>query len=94
MSSRTQTSEVLLRWKYVRQAVRRALYILEQFTISEADISYRRPQLHQLRLVRNTSGGNNVNNFSEIAPTREITTKIEKIFLFSSVAMSIFLKWA
>jgi len=36
MSSRTQTTEVLLRWKYVRQAVGRALYTLEQFTISEA----------------------------------------------------------
>jgi len=31
MSSRTQTTEVFLRWKYVRQA--RALYTLEQFTI-------------------------------------------------------------
>ena len=38
MSSRTQTTEVLLRWKYVRQAVARALYTLEQFTISEAEI--------------------------------------------------------
>ena len=38
MSSRMQTTEVLLRWKYVRQAVGRALYILEQFTISEAKI--------------------------------------------------------
>jgi len=36
MSSRTQTTEVLLAWKYVRQAVGRALYTLEQFTISEA----------------------------------------------------------
>ena len=36
MSSRTQTTEVLLRWKYVRQAVGRALYSLEQFTISGA----------------------------------------------------------
>jgi len=38
MSSGTQTTEVLLRWKYVRQAVQRALYTLEQFTISEAKI--------------------------------------------------------
>ena len=37
MSSRTQTTEVLLGWKYVRQAVGRALYTLEQFTISEAN---------------------------------------------------------
>ena len=36
MSSRTQTTEVLLRCKYVRQAVGRALYTIEQFTISEA----------------------------------------------------------
>jgi len=38
MSSRTQTTEVLLRWKCVTQAVGRALYTLEQFTISEAKI--------------------------------------------------------
>jgi len=38
MSSRTQTTEVLLRWKYVRQAAERALYTLEQFTISDAKI--------------------------------------------------------
>jgi len=38
MSSGTQTTEVLLRWKYVRQAVGRALYNLEQFTISEPKI--------------------------------------------------------
>ena len=38
MSSRTQTTEVHLRWKYVRQAVGQALYTLEQFTISEAKI--------------------------------------------------------
>jgi len=38
ISSRTQTTDVLLRWKYVRQAMRRALYTLEQFTISEAKI--------------------------------------------------------
>jgi len=36
MSSRTQTTEVLLRWKCVRQTVGRALCTLEQFTISEA----------------------------------------------------------
>jgi len=36
MSSRTQTTEVLFRWMCVRQAVGRALYTLEQFTISEA----------------------------------------------------------
>jgi len=34
MSSRTQTTEVLLRWKCVRQTVGRALCTLEQFTIS------------------------------------------------------------
>jgi len=28
-----------------------------------------------------TSGGNRVNDLSEIVPTREITTKIEKTFL-------------
>ena len=38
MSSRTQTTEVLLAWKYVRQALERAMYTLEQFTISEAKI--------------------------------------------------------
>jgi len=38
MFSRMQTIEVLLRWKYVRQAVGRAWYTLEQFTISEAKI--------------------------------------------------------
>jgi len=27
-------------------------------------------------------------------PTREITTKIKKIFLFSSVAVGLFLEWA
>ena len=36
MSSRTQTAEVLLKWKYVRQAV--AFYTLEQFTVSQAKI--------------------------------------------------------
>jgi len=41
------------------------------------------------------SGGNNFNDFPEIVPTREITTKIEKTFLvFSSVAVGLFLKWA
>jgi len=29
-----------------------------------------------------TSGGNNLNNFRETVPTREITTKIEKTFIF------------
>ena len=38
MSSKNTTTEVLLRWKYVRQAVQRALCTLEQFTISEAKI--------------------------------------------------------
>jgi len=38
MPSRTQTTEVLLRWKYVRQAVERASCTLEQFTISDAEI--------------------------------------------------------
>ena len=38
MSSRTQTTEILLRWKYLRRAVGRALYTLEQFTISKAKI--------------------------------------------------------
>jgi len=38
MSFGTQTTEVLLRWKYVRQAVQRALYTLEQFTVSETEI--------------------------------------------------------
>jgi len=33
MSSRTQTTEVLLRWKYVRQAVGRALYTLHDAAI-------------------------------------------------------------
>jgi len=33
--------------------------------------------------------------FTEIVPTREITTTTEKIFLvFSSVAVGLFLKWA
>ena len=35
---RMQTTGVLLTWKYVRQAVGRTLYTLEQFTISEAKI--------------------------------------------------------
>jgi len=29
-----------------------------------------------------TSGGNSCNDFPEIVPTREITTKLEKTFLF------------
>jgi len=42
-----------------------------------------------------TSGGNNFNDFSEILPTGEITTKIDKTFLvFSSVAVGLFLEWA
>ena len=42
-----------------------------------------------------TSGGNNFNDFHEIVPTREITSKIEKTFLvFSSVAVGLFLEWA
>jgi len=42
-----------------------------------------------------TSGGNNFNDFSEIIPTRETETKIEKtFFVFSSVAVSLFLEWA
>ena len=42
-----------------------------------------------------TSGGNNFNHFSEIVPTREITTETEKTFLvFSSVAVGLFLEWA
>jgi len=38
MPCSTQTTEVLLGWKCVRQAVGRALYTLEQFTIGEAEI--------------------------------------------------------
>jgi len=34
MSSGTPSTEVLFSWKSVRQAVGRALYTLEQFTIS------------------------------------------------------------
>jgi len=43
-----------------------------------------------------TSGGNNFNDFPEIVPTREITTKIYEtsLFLFSSVAAGLFLEWA
>jgi len=42
-----------------------------------------------------TSGGNSFNDFPEIVPTREIATKMEKIFLvFSSVAVGLFLEWA
>ena len=41
-----------------------------------------------------TSGGNNFNDFPEIVPTREITTRIEKTFIvFSSVAVGLFLEW-
>jgi len=42
-----------------------------------------------------TSGGSNFNDFPEIVPTGEITTKIEKTFLvFSSMAVSLFIEWA
>jgi len=42
-----------------------------------------------------TSGGNNYNDFPDIVPSREITAKMEKIFLvFSSVAVGLFLEWA
>jgi len=42
-----------------------------------------------------TSGGNSYNDFPETAPTREITTKIEKTFIvFSSVAVGLLLEWA
>ena len=42
-----------------------------------------------------TFGGNNFNDFPEIVPTREITTKIKKtFFVFSSVAVGLFLEWA
>jgi len=42
-----------------------------------------------------TSGGNNYNDFPDIVPSREITAKLEKIFLvFSSVAVGLFLEWA
>jgi len=40
-----------------------------------------------------TFGGNSFNDFLEIVPTREITTKTEKTFLvFSSVAAGLFLE--
>ena len=52
-SSRTQTTEVLLRWKYVRQAVRRTLYTLELFAVSEAKI---------FRYVTNTCRGTKTKN--------------------------------
>jgi len=35
-----------------------------------------------LALKYTTSGGNNFNDFPEIVPTRKITTKTEKTFLF------------
>jgi len=42
-----------------------------------------------------TSGGNGINDFPEIVPTRAITPYIEKIFLvFSSVAVGLFLECA
>jgi len=34
------------------------------------------------QLVNMTSGGNSFNNYPEIVPAREITTKIAKTFLF------------
>jgi len=40
MSSRTQTTEVLLRWKYVRQAVGRAFYTLELNSLLSARLRY------------------------------------------------------
>jgi len=41
-----------------------------------------------------TSGGNSADDFPEIVPTTEITTKKEKTFLvFSSVAVGLFLEW-
>jgi len=52
MSSRTQTTEVLLKWKYVRQAVGRAFYTLEQFTVSQAPqtrVEEQRPRRRTLR---------------------------------------------
>ena len=42
-----------------------------------------------------TSGGNNFNDFPEIVPTGEITTKIYRIlFVFSPVADGLFFEWA
>ena len=42
-----------------------------------------------------TSGGKCFNDFREIVPTGEITSKIEKVFLvFSSVAVGLFLECA
>jgi len=41
-----------------------------------------------------TSGGNNFNDFPKIAPTRELTTKIEKTFLFLVRDRGLFLEWA
>jgi len=41
-----------------------------------------------------TSGVNNFNDFLEIVPTTEITTKIENIFFFSSVAVGLVLERA
>ena len=42
-----------------------------------------------------TSAGNNFNDIPDIAPTREITAKVEKTFLvFSSVAVGLLLERA
>ena len=42
-----------------------------------------------------TSGGNSFNDFPEIAPTTEITTKIEKTcVVFPSVAVGLSVEWA
>jgi len=41
-----------------------------------------------------TSGGNNFYDFSETVPTRDITTKTEKIFLFLIGGLGLFLEWA
>jgi len=36
-----------------------------------------------------TSGGNNFNDYREIVPTREITTKIEKNFMHNKLKQSV-----
>ena len=42
-----------------------------------------------------TSGGNNFNDFPEIVPTREITSKTEKTVIFLVRGReSLFLEWA
>jgi len=41
-----------------------------------------------------TSGGNNLDDFPEIVPSREIASETEKIFLvFPSVAVGLLLEW-